>query len=143
MALATQEVAVEIFEILMLNNLLYGPNENYNSIVSSLSIDDGEKLRQVNFKNAKSFTEKHIMMLMGNSKICHGEKDTSIKLGLVLKAFTFLNNNSKIRTMLELCAAARNLQLVFDFENEILQYLDPTAGPYTDGSLNYIFIINN
>lgn len=134
MAFATQQVSTEIFEILMLNNLLYGPNENYNDIVSSLCYDDREKLRQIHFKNAGNFTEKHIMVLMGNSTIRYGENKKPEKLKFVLKAFTFLNKNSTIKKILELSAAARNLQLVFDFENEILQYLDPTAGPLDNGS---------
>lgn len=45
-----------------------------------------------------------------------------------------LNSISQIKKVLELSAAAKSLQIVFDFENENLQFLDPTASPYDNGS---------
>lgn len=136
---ALKLVSCDAYEVLMLKNLNYQSAEDYINILNSLSLDDREKIRQLNFKHTRRFGEKHIIALMGNSTVVRSkaEKSTSELLNYVHRAFNILDNIPRIRKVLELTANYKNLQIVFDFENEILQFLDPTANPYDNASFYY------
>lgn len=135
LGVATKKSLCDIYEVLVVKNLFYGSTEDYIQIILNLSKENGEKLREINFKNSRNFSDKHVMKLVANSTV-GGLKssDTTEKQNLVIRAFNILNKINEVKKVLELSAAAENLQIVFDFENENLQYLDPTASPYDDGS---------
>lgn len=133
---ALRQVACESYEVLMLKNLSYKSAEDYKSILESLSLEDREKIRQINFKHTRGFGAKHIIALMGKStvvKIKNGKSQSEL-LNYVHRAFDVLDSIPRLRRVLKLSATLENLQLVFDFENEILQFLDPTAGPFDNAS---------
>lgn len=133
---ALKLVSCDVYEVLMLNHLNYNSANDYILIIESLSDENREKIRQINFKHTRKFGERHIIALMGFSTIVRSKdgREKSELLNYVLNAFNVLDGIPRVKKILEISSHFKNLQIVFDFENESLQFLDPTAGPFDTAS---------
>jgi hypothetical protein len=133
---ALKIVGYNAYEVLTINHLNYSSAESCVRIIESLSLEDREKIRQINFKHTQKFCEKHIIALMSFSTVVKSKNGLKMSelLNYVNQTYNILDNIPKVRKILELTSHFKNLQIVFDFENENLQSLDPTAGPFDNGS---------
>lgn len=128
----------DIYELLLSLNLYFGPHEDADSMIENFSNDEKVTLRDINFKYFKGSPEKHINILMANSFIAHESTDHQEKLHLLLRAFRVLNENPRIRAILMAVAASKKFRIIFDFNRDSVQLIDPTTNPYTNG----IFYLN-
>lgn len=69
LSVATREAKFEVYELLIVKNLLYGSKENYQELIAELTQESCEELRLINFKNSRNFTDRHVMKLVANSTI--------------------------------------------------------------------------
>lgn len=121
----------EIYELLISKNIFFGPHEVLDDLLDDLSNSERGQLRELHVTNSQSVTESHILTLMVHSNV--GPDDTENRLNHVLKAYQCLNKSRQTKILLQLAAALKNFQLIYDFNNEHVQYIDPTQEPYTNG----------
>lgn len=58
---ALKLVSCDSYEVLMLNHMNYNSADSYVKILESLTNEDREKIREINFKHTRKFGENHII----------------------------------------------------------------------------------
>ncbi|XP_070490028.1 uncharacterized protein [Chironomus tepperi] len=131
---AIENNLIDMYEVLLTNKVLFGPDEDVISIMNKLDYDEKRHLREVHFKHSIDMPEKHINTLMANSYVGHEEvTNVQEKLDLVQNAFKLLNENPFIRIILLIVAASKKFRIIFDFNRDSVELIDPTAESYTAG----------
>ncbi|KAG5681808.1 hypothetical protein PVAND_011216 [Polypedilum vanderplanki] len=123
----------EIYELLICKNVYLSAWEEIEELTSHLSKQERKELREIHFRNKKDIQESHIMNLMSKSSVGHDVFDIQDKLDHVAKAFRILNNFLAIQILLKIAALLSDLQMIFDFNRESVEYLDPTSDRGTLG----------
>ncbi|XP_070502944.1 uncharacterized protein [Chironomus tepperi] len=125
---------LEIYDLLMSNNVFIGPKEDVNKIFKNFNSAHREDMRGINLKYVKNWTEKHLMILIVNSFVGHDIPDVDEKLEYVTKAFEFLDKTHPfVSLILKVVAASRDFKIIFDIKRDSVQYLNPTADQHTRG----------
>ncbi|XP_070494610.1 uncharacterized protein [Chironomus tepperi] len=131
---AIENNLIDMYEVLLTNKVLFGPHEDVNVIMNKLDYDEKRHLREVHFKHSIDMPEKHINILMSNSYVGHEEvTNVQEKLNLVQNAFKLLNENPSIKIILLIVAASKKFRIIFDFNRDSVEFIDPTAQSYTAG----------
>ncbi|KAG5684330.1 hypothetical protein PVAND_013565 [Polypedilum vanderplanki] len=132
-AFAAMKGKIEMYDILLSQNVFISPKEDVNTIFNKVKSEHREDIRKIHLRHTKDFTQKHIMILLTNSFVGHDIDDADQKLNIVSDAFTFLNAIPLIGLILQVVAASRDFKIIFDFNRESTQHLDPTTDRNTRG----------
>ena len=124
---------IEVYVILITNKIFFGPHENTEEIMHNLNYDDRRKIREIHFKELQDLPEKHINILVAHTFVGHDSYDVKKKLNLVIRAFRFLNDIPGIKEILLVTAASKKFCIIFDFNRDSVQLMDPTVGSETAG----------
>jgi hypothetical protein len=128
---------LDLYEFLITLNITIGPFEMLENAIDSLNEQEKLQLRAIHERHAKCLPEKHLMILEASSYVGHDEHDFDNKMAMVREAFADLNSMELIRPLLMLIAAARCFKIVFDFNSDSVQRMDPTSGR-NDAGVFYI-----
>lgn len=131
--IAIQNDSIEIYEILLSQKLRFGPHENPEEYLEDLDDESKRLIEIIHNKYSITIQEKHINILIENSFICHDEIYAEKKAEYVQRAYRALNANIFIRIILMIVAASKKFKIIFDFNREAVNVLDPTTTPYTQG----------
>jgi len=136
--LALDHKFIDIYELLLKNKIFLGHHETTSDLWTTFSDSERETLREIHFKYSINVPEKHLLSLSTNSSISHDDPQAAQKLKYVRYAFGILNNIPQIRIILMIVAASKIFNIIFDFNRQSVNVVDPTADSWTRG-LFYIF----
>lgn len=132
--LALKKEKFNIYKIFMTNNVCIGPKEDIDSIMSRFNERKKEELRQIHLEYAREPPEKFLMVLNSNTSVGHDTINVKEKLDMARDAIEYLCRIHLIRLILQIVAASRNFKIIFDFNRDSVQFLDPTSSKHTRGS---------
>ncbi|XP_070491683.1 uncharacterized protein [Chironomus tepperi] len=124
---------IDIYVILITNKIFFGTHEDTEEIMNQLTYDDRRKIREIHFKELQDLPEKHINILVAHSFVGHDSHDVKTKLDLVINAFRVLNKIPGIREILIVTSASKKFNIIFDFNRDSVQLMDPTVSSDTSG----------
>ncbi|CAG9800003.1 unnamed protein product [Chironomus riparius] len=133
LAFALRNKLFDIYGLLLSENIKFGPHEKFSEIKDSMRQSDKEQLREIHYKESKFLPENHMHVLLSNSRLGHGTIETEKKYEIIQKAFEVLNENPLIQVILMIVAASRNFRIIFDFNCDSVEVMDPTANETTRG----------
>lgn len=123
----------EVFDILLQKKFRFGSHEDPAKCYEKLGEGSKRIVRDIQHKHSQAFLEKHIHTFVSNSTACFDEAKAEDKLGNVQRAFKILSENYLIRIILMIIAASKNFKIVFDFNREAVNIIDPTTTKATQG----------
>jgi len=124
----------KIYKIFMTKNVCVGPKEDIDRILSNFNDKKREELRQLHLEHSREPPEKFLMILHSNTSVGHDTINVNEKLDHAKSAIEYLCRISLIRLILQVVAASRDFKLIFDFNRDSVQFLDPTSSKQTRGS---------
>ncbi|XP_070491682.1 uncharacterized protein [Chironomus tepperi] len=124
---------IDIYVILITNKIFFGTHEDTEEIMNRLTYDDRRKIREIHFKELQDLPEKHINILVAHAFVGHDSHDVKTKLDLVINAFRVLNKIPGIREILIVTSASKKFNIIFDFNRDSVQLMDPTVSSDTSG----------
>ncbi|KAL7027649.1 hypothetical protein ACKWTF_005507 [Chironomus riparius] len=101
--------------------------------MKNIDYEDRRKIREIHFKELQDLPEKHINILVAHSFVGHDSHDVKKKLNLVINAFRVLNMIAGIKEVLMVTAASKKFCIIFDFNRDSVQLMDPTVDSSTAG----------
>ncbi|XP_070493647.1 uncharacterized protein [Chironomus tepperi] len=124
----------EVFDLLLSKKLRFGSHEDPAEYYEKINdYDIQRQIRDIQNKYSQPFLEKHIHTLVANSTACFDETEVKDKHDTVKRAFELLSQNIFTKIILQIVAASKNFKIVFDFNREAANVLDPTADETTQG----------
>ncbi|XP_070501416.1 uncharacterized protein [Chironomus tepperi] len=124
----------DIYKIFMNKNVCVGPKEDIDKILSNFNDKKREELRKIHLEHSREPPEKFLMILHSNTSVGHDTINVNEKLNHAKSAIEYLCRISIIRLILQVVAASRDFKLIFDFNRDSVQFLDPTSSKQTRGS---------
>ncbi|KAL7014308.1 hypothetical protein ACKWTF_015859 [Chironomus riparius] len=124
---------IDIYELLLKNKIFLGYHETMSDLWTAFNDSERELLREIHFKHSINVAKKHLISLSTNSSISHDDPQATQKLEYVRYAFGILNNNPLIRIILMIVAASKIFNIIFDFNRQSVNVVDPTADSWTRG----------
>jgi len=131
-SIALQSKAFDMYDILLSNDIF--PLDHENKIVKQFSKQEQKQLRDIHTKYSKNLKDKHINILMANSYLSYRAKNEKEKLDYVRKAYEFLSKDERLDIILQIVATSNKLKIIYDFNSESIDTVDPTASEYTEGN---------
>jgi hypothetical protein len=125
--------AFNIYKLLVIKNISLGQHESIDEVFQHLTESQRKQLSEINVENGQNLAPPHILKLLGNSIVGIDDDQVETRLVHVLRALQKLNAVDEIEILLKLTAAFKNFQLVFDFNRDHVQFLDPRAEAYVNG----------
>lgn len=134
-ATALKSNRIEIYAALVAVGLSLGPHEDINEIMSTLPKETRRKLRDIHKVYVKNPNVAHVASLVAKSKIAHdnSELDRRKLLELIAKAFEELNEIEWVAPMLKIIANSEDLNIIFDFNRDSIEHMDPTNNQTAKG----------
>jgi hypothetical protein len=123
----------EIYKLLLTLNIFLGEHESVEDIMDQLTSREKRELRNVNEGLSTNIFTDPMMILMRNCKLGPGVIDDGSFTEFIRKAFEYLFKIPKVAMILKIVAARREFKIIFDFERDSVQFMDPNAEPYTNG----------
>lgn len=133
LAIALTSKSFEIYKMLMEKNVILGPHEIITDLLLKLSETERENLSAMNLSTFQSVADKHILTLMAYTQVGSDDNRRQERLNLVCSAFQRLNTLPCVKILLQIVAATRNFQLIFDFNHEHIHFLEPSSEGYSTG----------
>lgn len=133
MAFALRNKLFDMYELLISKDVRFGPYENFSAIKEKLNEGERTKLREINYKESKFLPDNHMHILLSNSRLAPSTTYYKQKYDIIQKSFEILNENPFIKIILLIVAASRNFRIVFDFNRNSVELIDPTAEATTKG----------
>lgn len=134
LAFALKNKLFDIYRLLISKDFKFGPHEKFSEIKKSMKTNDKEELREIHYKESKSLPDNHMHVLLSNSRLGHDTTETERKFKIIQKAFEILNENPFIQVILMVVAASRNFRIIFDFNCDSVEIVDPIASETSKGS---------
>ncbi|CAG9812043.1 unnamed protein product [Chironomus riparius] len=125
--IALEKKLHSMYELLLSNDISFGPHEHFARVFSGLNENDKTVLREIHFRCSKDLPEYHMNVLMMNTSISHDDMQKEGKEDLVLRAYRFLNKNPSLNPILKVVAASKRFNIIFDFKRNSVAAVDPTA----------------
>lgn len=136
----------EIYELLVSRGVRLGPHEPIEDIVSGQPMAKRRKLCGIHRKYIKDPNLKHLANLTSRSTLSHESSATSRReyLELIENAFEDLNESIWIEPILKVVSTDSKLKIVFDFDRDSVELMDPTKNRNVCGTTysedGYIYI---
>lgn len=126
---------LEIYTLLVSEGVTLGLEEDPEEIVKFYPIETKRQIREIQKQNAKNSNVLHLMFLYERSKLAHdvAEEKRREYFKVIENAFEKLNDILWIKPILEVVACAFDLNIIFDFNQDSIERMDPTANKSTKG----------
>lgn len=123
----------EIYRLLIANGVKFGSHEKFAALKENMSNKELKKLKEIHFKESRFLHDNHLRILLSNSCLHHDTANINDKFNKIQKAFEVLNSNLSIQIILMIVAASRNFRILFEFNQNSVEVIDPTADSSTRG----------
>lgn len=122
----------EIYDYLISEGVRCGSHEHFSEISKGTT---RMKLRDINKKYFKPLERSHLEVLLSKCRIGHNaDEGMGLKYGkLIADAFSDLNDLAIIEPILKVLSQA-DISIVFDFDRNSVDHLDPTKNKLTIGA---------
>jgi len=140
-AFALKHKLFDMYRLLISKNKMIGAHEKFSEIKMELKENERKELREIHYEESKFLPDNHMHVLMSNSRLAPGTTQHEKKYEIIRKAFEILNENPLTQILLMVVAASRNFRIVFDFNQNSVEHIDPTANAsevglfYTSGRI--------
>lgn len=122
-----------MIEVLIKNNIILAPHEDLEDIRRRMAAHERRELRDLFLKFSPYIFTDTMMTLMRNCRFGADGKNHPDYMHFACKAFHVLLENPLIAINLKIVAAKRDFVIVFDFNRDWVNFVDPTTEPYTNG----------
>lgn len=123
----------DIYELLLSRGIWLSLGED----ITTFSIDDQSKIKikHINRKFFKDPNAEHLMRLFSMSRLSHYSSDIERPEHniMIIKAFEDLNKLKWIEPILKVAATSKDLKIVFDFDSDSVECLDPKKSKTVEG----------
>ncbi|KAL7029674.1 hypothetical protein ACKWTF_006315 [Chironomus riparius] len=133
LAFALNHRLFDMYRLLISKNIMLGPHERFSEIKEDMKESEREKLREIHYKESKILPDNHMHVLLSNSRLGHDSSNVQRKFKIIQNAFEILNGNPFVQIILKIVAASRNFRIIFDFNRDSVEVVDPTVDESTDG----------
>ncbi|KAL7030639.1 hypothetical protein ACKWTF_006735 [Chironomus riparius] len=123
----------DMYALLISKDIKFGRQENFSEIKDKLKDSERKQLREIHYKESKYLPDNHMHVLISNVRLAPSTSEPKQKYEIIQKAFDILNENPFIQIILMIIAASRNFRIVFDFNRDSVEVIDPTADASTKG----------
>ncbi|CAH1735235.1 unnamed protein product [Chironomus riparius] len=137
-AFALKNKLWDIYSILVSKNVVFGLYEDFSEFKKMIKKKDRKKLREIHYTESKFLPDNHMHVLVSNSRLAPGTTQHDQKYKITKNAFEILDQNPCIQIILMVVAASRNFRIVFDFNQNSVEHIDPTTDGQIQG-LCYLF----
>lgn len=131
-----KENQIEIHEALVNHGFTLGPHEVLESLVGELELRTKINLRRIH-KTFQEASLKHLTLLLTKSKLAHHhtlESDRRKFNPIIARVFEELNTIKWIEPVLKVAAFSDELKIIFDFNSDTIENVDPTANKFVHGA---------
>lgn len=132
-AFALRNKLLDMYGILISKDIRFGPHEKFSEIKDKMKESEREELREIHYKESKFLPDNHMHVLLANSRLAPNTTHHKDKYKYIQKAFEVLNDHPMVQILLMIVAASRNFRIVFDFNRDSVEVIDPTADASTRG----------
>lgn len=133
LTIALASKSLNIYKLLVTRKIFFGPHEDIDELLKPLGQRERRTLREYNYNYLKTMSESHLNILMAHSLIGSDITDETVARDVMLRAFQILNRNPMTKILLEVVASSRNFQIIFEFNRDSVNVLNPTAEQNTKG----------
>lgn len=140
----------ELYEFLLSHGFRLSEHENLDEILNQASTHNSsfkkERMRDVHKKFIKGHTVQHLEVLRAHAKLSHTTSEHELRTFSMLidAALWDLHEISWIQPVLKVASTSESLTMVFDFEKDSVEQMDPTKSSKVKGtvypSAAYIYI---
>lgn len=130
---ALESRQLEIYELLISEEVCFIGNEDTFVITESFTNDEKRKVREIHKRRAKGTYFKHLAVLHSKSKFKHDVSDDERKNLDSVCMYKNLSNIDSIEPILKIVACAKNLDIIFDFKSFSTAHVDSTTNRQTIG----------
>lgn len=141
----------EAFDLLISCGVSLGAHEDLEEILkrfeaSQRPSNESQKLREILRRHFKDPNLGHVTKLINSSKLSQNTLKENLReyLDKIVEAFRDLNEIKQIEPLLKVVASAEDLSIVFDFQRDSVDHMDPTKKNNIHGtaywSEGYIYI---
>lgn len=118
----------EIYELLLSRGISLGPHEHMDDLVKNQSEYLKNKFHDIHKKFYKDPTIKYLQALNSKSMLSHeaSASERQAMLALIAAAFEDLNKLKLVQPILKVVSHSADLKIVFDFNRDSVESLDPT-----------------
>ncbi|XP_070499397.1 uncharacterized protein [Chironomus tepperi] len=121
----------EIYELLLASGIQLAPHEK--NIVKNFSKKEKRRIRDINIKYIKNLNDYHINILMAHSFVAHNDQNEKKNIKNIRNAYKLLSHDERINLVLQIVATSRKMKIIYDFNNDSVDTVDPTTSEYTQG----------
>ncbi|KAG5667965.1 hypothetical protein PVAND_015924 [Polypedilum vanderplanki] len=125
-AVALKVQNFEVYKVLIDKSVHVGPFEDTEGIRSEFSEAIQKNLRAVHLQYSLDLPGRHIMIFMSNSYLGHDDAFSSTRYKSVKDAYKILDSIDICSVLLKLVAAKKNFKIIFDFNRDSVEFMDPT-----------------
>jgi hypothetical protein len=144
LTLALKKNQFKIYALLRSEGFKPGKVDDYEESLQKLSESEKSQITKFNRDYFGRDDSTHLMYIMSKVRFGFNTKDCKASYDVIRKMLAELNEISMVQPILKLMEISDDLQIVFDFDRQNVQDLDPTAGNSTTGKayhrLGYIYV---
>lgn len=124
---ALQNQQLLVYALLTSSGVGFTPTEDVEMIMAPQSSLQKRLIRSLHNKHSVILLQNHLIELLKNSKVSHNNKESENHIYSVAlqTAFVELNRMKWIRKLLELVSSIESLRIIFDFDRDVVSFLDP------------------
>jgi hypothetical protein len=117
----------EIYDILIESKFKLGPHENFTDFMKKHKTSSKHKFFEVHRKKAIKSDQEYLMVLLTKCKLHFTTSKEKIdgNFGKIMRALIELNQIPTVSTMLKLISLCERLEIIFDFDRESVDGIDP------------------
>ena len=132
---ALRSKAFDIYEILIKNGFWLSKDENFQIITKYYNSDEMKDLKTIHKRCSIDPDNNYLAILLMKCKLIHSTNEDVRRnfYKLLIKVFTHLANIECISFLLKIVTFSESLKLIFDFEHDSVNTIDPTLDAGTLG----------
>lgn len=131
-AVALKNGRFDVYDLLSSSGIFLGHHENIQELVGRHT--ERKELLDIHRKHFEEANLKHLNQLISQCRLHAASKSNRKAYSeFITAAFEELNSMKSIEPILKVASISAKLEIVFDFNRDSVEYLDPTKSSYVSG----------
>lgn len=127
-AVAIKSGRFDVYELLVSFGIFLSKHENMRELFANQPSTRKIEIREIHKKFFKAGNLKHLHSILSQCRLSHDESEENRKVyaEYITAAFEEINDIKSIEPILKVVSTSPDLRIVFDFNNDSVESLDPT-----------------